>query len=63
MSDFTKTHMSCQCCEEYFKLHVMYELKYGNIILMENICLLCLFKHSPELSQQYNNNVPIPIVN
>lgn len=60
MSSLGKTYKQCNICVEYYPEHVMYELKCGNVILMENICLLCLFKYSPELSQQYNNGVPIP---
>jgi hypothetical protein len=61
MSSLGKTYKQCNICVEYYPEHVMYELRCGHVILMKCVCLECMFRYSPELSNQHNKGVPIPI--
>lgn len=47
-------YKQCTICQVYSPARVMYDLKHQNIILMQDICLSCMLKHSIDLQHHFN---------
>lgn len=41
----------CEICSHLTHRGCIYPLKYGLIVMLEEICLGCLFKYSPEFQK------------
>ena len=52
-------YRECTICQIYSPSSVSYDLKCGDVILMPDICLSCMLKHSIDLQNHYR--IPNPI--
>ena len=46
-------YRECSICQVYSPSSVTYDLKCGDVILMPDVCLSCMLKHSIDLQHHY----------
>lgn len=49
-----KKYKICEICNVNTPTSAIYKLHYAGIIMLENVCLKCLFKHSLTLNCENN---------
>ena len=54
-----KVYKICEICDVKAPLSAMYEYKVGRYVMLERVCLKCLFIYSPTLNQTSNHSSPL----
>ena len=47
-------YRKCTICQVWSHSRVMYDLKHQHIILMQDLCLSCILKHSIDIQNHHN---------